>query len=110
MRNKMQLLKNVIEPPYALPLLGSAHLFCGKSTEELFTFMKIAFKPTQDQVMKAWIGPVLIVFLGNAEDAHIFLNSQHTIEKQFFYQFFENTGLFSGPGKRSYILIKPIHF
>lgn len=53
---------------------------------------------------KVWIGPKLILTVGYPKDVEKVLSAQGSLEKAFFYSFFEcNKGLISSPGQTQII-------
>uniref|UniRef100_A0A182JFN9 Uncharacterized protein n=1 Tax=Anopheles atroparvus TaxID=41427 RepID=A0A182JFN9_ANOAO len=83
--------------PRDYPLLGSAHLFFGKSTEEQFRCI-LDISNTYRSPCRVWLGPQLFVFIDNATDLQTVLNSPNCLEKADVYRFFQcELGLFSAP-------------
>ncbi|XP_052890475.1 probable cytochrome P450 313b1 [Anopheles moucheti] len=83
--------------PRDYPLIGSAHLFLGKSNEEQFRCI-LDITKTYQSPCRVWLGPKLFVFIDNADDLQTVLNSPHCLEKADVYRFFQcETGLFSAP-------------
>ncbi|XP_058060858.1 cytochrome P450 4C1-like [Anopheles bellator] len=86
-----------LDGPRDYPLIGSAHMFVGKSTEELFQCINDISK-TYRSPCRVWLGPKLFVFIDNAEDLQTVLTSGDCLEKADVYRFFQcEQGLFSAP-------------
>ncbi|XP_050069636.1 probable cytochrome P450 313b1 [Anopheles maculipalpis] len=86
-----------LDGPRDYPLIGSAHLFLGKSTEEQFRCI-LDISQSYQSPCRIWLGPKLFVFIDNADDLQIVLNSANCLEKADVYRFFQcETGLFSAP-------------
>uniref|UniRef100_A0A182KDL4 Uncharacterized protein n=1 Tax=Anopheles christyi TaxID=43041 RepID=A0A182KDL4_9DIPT len=85
--------------PRDFPLIGSAHLFFGKSTAEQFRCI-LDISKTYRSPCRIWLGPKLFVFIDNADDLQTVLNASQCLEKADVYRFFQcETGLFSAPAK-----------
>uniref|UniRef100_A0A182P4H5 Uncharacterized protein n=1 Tax=Anopheles epiroticus TaxID=199890 RepID=A0A182P4H5_9DIPT len=83
--------------PPDFPLIGSAHLFLGKSTEQQFQCI-LDITTTYQSPCRVWLGPKLFVFIDNADDLQTVLNASQCLEKAHVYRFFQcETGLFSAP-------------
>uniref|UniRef100_A0A182NMT9 Uncharacterized protein n=1 Tax=Anopheles dirus TaxID=7168 RepID=A0A182NMT9_9DIPT len=96
-RRKLFKLSSELAGPYDFPLIGSAHIFFGKSTAEQFRCV-LDISKTYRSPCRVWLGPKLFVFIDNADDLQVVLNSQHCLEKADVYRFFQcETGLFSAP-------------
>ncbi|KFB52028.1 AGAP002196-PA-like protein [Anopheles sinensis] len=81
--------------PKDYPLVGSAHLFLGKTTEEQFRCI-LDISKTYSSPCRIWLGPQLFVYIDNATDLQIVLNSPNCLEKADVYRFFQcELGLFS---------------
>ncbi|XP_049534888.1 cytochrome P450 4C1-like [Anopheles darlingi] len=86
-----------LEGPRDYPLIGSAHLFFGKSTEEQFRCI-IEISQSYRSPCRVWLGPKLFVFIDNADDLQTVLTSASCLEKADVYRFFKcEAGLFSAP-------------
>ncbi|XP_050091431.1 cytochrome P450 4C1-like [Anopheles aquasalis] len=86
-----------LDGPRDYPLIGSAHLFLGKSTEEQFRCI-IEISQTYRSPCRVWLGPKLFVFIDNADDLQTVLTSASCLEKADVYRFFKcEAGLFSAP-------------
>ncbi|XP_001662865.3 cytochrome P450 4C1 [Aedes aegypti] len=83
--------------PVSYPLIGSAHLFIGKTNEELFAILN-GFVKTYSSPCRGWLGPKLFVFIDNPEDIQVVLNSPNCLEKAEIYRFIRSlNGLFTSP-------------
>lgn len=83
--------------PVSYPLIGSVHLFIGKTNEELFAILN-GFVKTYSSPCRGWLGPKLFVFIDNPEDIQVVLNSPNCLEKAEIYRFIRSlNGLFTSP-------------
>ncbi|KAJ8727105.1 hypothetical protein PYW08_015502 [Mythimna loreyi] len=81
-------LGNVLPGPAGLPFFGNAHMAFGKEPDQL---VNIALKYAEQYgtVIRAWLGPKLIVFILDAEDIEVILSSHEHIDKSPEYRFFK---------------------
>ncbi|XP_062535698.1 cytochrome P450 4C1-like [Armigeres subalbatus] len=83
--------------PINYPLVGCGHLFFGKSNEKRFAIVNDLTR-TYPSPCRFWLGPKLFVFIDNAEDIQIVLNSPNCLEKAEPYRFIRSVrGLFTSP-------------
>ncbi|KAJ2950504.1 hypothetical protein O0L34_g8748 [Tuta absoluta] len=79
---------NALPGPREVPLLGNALMIVGKSPSELMHWA-LDFSKQFGNVIRIWLGSKLIIFLTDADDAEIILNSHIHIDKSPEYRFFE---------------------
>ncbi|XP_056642364.1 cytochrome P450 4g1-like [Diorhabda sublineata] len=80
---------NKFPGPKSIPILGNAHLAIGKSAAGIFDLvceMQAKLKVTTARV---WLGPRLIIGIGNADDAEVILGNSTHLEKSPDYALFE---------------------
>ncbi|KOB51759.1 Cytochrome P450 CYP4G48, partial [Operophtera brumata] len=76
-------LGNLIPGPMALPLFGNALLALGKRPERL------EYGEKYGNVVRGWLGYKLVIFLTDADDIEVILNSHIHIDKASEYRFFK---------------------
>ncbi|XP_053691291.1 cytochrome P450 4C1-like [Sabethes cyaneus] len=76
-----------IPGPFDWPLIGSIHLGIRYGPQEVFEYL-LQLLHTIKTPVRAWLGPVLIVFLDRPEHIAVILNSQHCVKRSKFYSFF----------------------
>ncbi|XP_028033176.1 cytochrome P450 4g15-like [Bombyx mandarina] len=81
-------LGNKLPGPMALPLVGNSLLILGKKAEDLVKYA-LDYSEKYGTVVRAWAGPKLVVFLTDANDVEVILNSQIHIDKSPEYRFFK---------------------
>ncbi|XP_075972264.1 cytochrome P450 4g15-like [Anticarsia gemmatalis] len=87
-KSRLYKMGNLLPGPETVPFFGNALLALGKSPDDLVKFaLSVAQK--YGSVVRAWIGSKLIVFLVDADDVEIILNSQVHIDKASEYRFFK---------------------
>ncbi|XP_039745735.1 cytochrome P450 4g15-like [Pararge aegeria] len=87
-QSKLYRLGNKIPGPLALPILGNALLVWGKSPEQLVR-VAVEYSNYYGNVVRAWLGSKLLIFLTDPNDVEVILNSQVHIDKATEYKFFE---------------------
>ncbi|CAH2062931.1 unnamed protein product, partial [Iphiclides podalirius] len=87
-QTKIFKLGNRLPGPSTVPLFGNALLAVGKKPDELIT-MGLDYIEKYGTVVRGWIGSKLVVFLCDADDAEVILNSHVHIDKSSEYRFFK---------------------
>ncbi|XP_075156973.1 cytochrome P450 4g1-like [Haematobia irritans] len=82
-----QLVKAMPSPP-RLPIIGHAHWFLTKSSEEILE-MVIQCGHTLGSPVCGWLGPIAIVFIAKPVDIEVVLSSDDHLEKSGEYQYFQ---------------------
>ncbi|XP_065361588.1 cytochrome P450 4d1-like [Calliphora vicina] len=72
--------------PKAWPLLGNAYLFLGVKPEDLVQIMANIFKD-YGKTVKLWLGPVLAIFMQDANDLEYILGTNNLLIKSQDYDF-----------------------
>ncbi|KAB0799096.1 hypothetical protein PPYR_06976 [Photinus pyralis] len=89
-----------IPGPKGWPLIGNA-LDCRGSAHEIFKTMYNYGEPYN--IMKIWVGPTLVIFIGDPRDAEMILSSTVHIDKSPEYRLFEpwlGNGLLISSGQK----------
>lgn len=88
-RNTRQykLTENIPSPPQ-VPLLGNALIVAGLTNAQIME-KGVGLLNKYGETMKAWLGPVLVVFLSNPDDIEIILGSSNHLEKSEEYRYFK---------------------
>lgn len=88
--------KNVPSIPCLfLPIIGHAHAFIGKLSEELFNLYN-DFLEKVETPSKSYIGPFLTINIDKPDDIKTVMTSPSCLDRPYFYQFLPNTnGLFT---------------
>uniref|UniRef100_T1HML2 Uncharacterized protein n=1 Tax=Rhodnius prolixus TaxID=13249 RepID=T1HML2_RHOPR len=84
-----------IPGPKPLPIIGNALIFSGiKSTEEAFKVITSLLNDysTEDGINRVWLGPKLVISLGNAKHIEKILSNPDALQRDDIYQ---RVGLFS---------------
>uniref|UniRef100_A0A1L8E432 Putative cytochrome n=1 Tax=Nyssomyia neivai TaxID=330878 RepID=A0A1L8E432_9DIPT len=88
--------------PPTLPFVGNAHILMGKTHSEIFEFV-LELSNGFGNVIRAFLGNSLVVFLTHPADIEIILNSQVHLDKSDEYRFFKpwlGDGLLISSGDR----------
>nr|QZK27654.1 cytochrome P450 monooxygenase CYP4G113 [Conogethes punctiferalis] len=87
-KSRLYKLGNKLPGPPAVPLFGNALLGLGVRPSDV---VKEALKYADQygEVVRAWLGPKLVVFLTDAADVEVILNSHVHIDKSSEYDFFK---------------------
>lgn len=80
--------------PVALPFIGNAYLFLGRSNEAVLNVLTLLVTKWPTPV-RFWLGPRFCVVANKPEDVQIVLNSPHCLDHAFIYDFLRP---FSGEG------------
>nr|BAM73805.1 cytochrome P450 [Bombyx mori] len=102
----MHKLAELLPGPAPIPIFGNALTLMRKSPHELVN-LALGYAQTFGNVVRVWLGSKLIVFLADADDIEIILNSHVHIDKATEYKFFkpwlgEGLLISSGPKWRSH--------
>nr|XP_021183869.2 cytochrome P450 4g15-like [Helicoverpa armigera]WRX06070.1 CYP4G10 [Helicoverpa armigera] len=81
-------LGNVLPGPRCVPFFGNGLLALGKQPDQVVKFC-LDLTKTYGTVFRAWVGSNLLIFLLDADDIEVILNSQIHIDKADEYRFFE---------------------
>jgi cytochrome P450 family 4 len=81
-------LANRIPGPPTLPFIGNAHELIGIESSQMIFEEAYKYQKEYGRVVRAWVGPKLVVFLSDPRDAEVILNSQVHIDKSDEYRFF----------------------
>ncbi|XP_013135274.1 PREDICTED: cytochrome P450 4g15 [Papilio polytes] len=87
-QSKLYKLGNKLPGPSAVPIFGNALLALGKKPDELVN-LGLEYIEKYGTVVRGWLGSKLVVFLCDADDAEVILNSQEHIDKASEYRFFK---------------------
>ncbi|XP_059618539.1 cytochrome P450 4g15-like [Phlebotomus argentipes] len=79
---------NALPGPPTLPFVGNAHILVGKNHSEIFEFV-LELSNGFGNVIRAFLGNSLVVFLTHPADIEIILNSQVHLDKSDEYRFFK---------------------
>nr|WKR34925.1 cytochrome P450 CYP4G354 [Monolepta hieroglyphica] len=82
-------LGNKIPGPTPIPIFGNAHLALGKSASGIFDYGLKRINDFKKDVLRIWVGPRLIVGIGNAEDTEVILGNSTHLEKSPDYHLFQ---------------------
>ncbi|CAH1103827.1 unnamed protein product [Psylliodes chrysocephalus] len=82
-------LGNQLPGPSTIPILGNAHMVLGLSASGIFDLVVRVYHELNCEVARLWLGPRLIVGIGNAEDAEVILGSNVHLEKSPDYKLFK---------------------
>lgn len=88
-RSHKALLGNKIPGPPTVPILGNALELIGiRDNMEVFD-RAYQYQKLYGGVIRGWVGPKLVIFLSDARDAEVILNSNVHIDKSVEYKFFK---------------------
>lgn len=81
------------------PVIGHGYLYLNKNESEIYETVTTYNKKCGTDCAKQWLGPELVVLLSDPDDIQTILNSQNSMEKAEFYNFFKcYFGLFTSAG------------
>lgn len=86
-RNRFVTMANKIPGPKGYPIIGNALEFVGKPADIFENLIKISSQ--YNNVIRAWIGPKLIVALFDPRDIELILSSQVHLDKSWEYDYFK---------------------
>ncbi|KAL0839732.1 hypothetical protein ABMA28_016375 [Loxostege sticticalis] len=87
-KSKLYRLGNKIPGPIAIPIFGNALLALGKKPSELVK-VGLEYAEKYGDVVRGWLGTKLVIFLNDAVDVEVILNSHVHIDKSSEYNFFK---------------------
>ncbi|XP_063530383.1 cytochrome P450 4g15-like [Cydia strobilella] len=79
---------NKLPGPMAVPIFGNALLALGKRPDDLVN-LGLQYGEKYGSVIRGWLGSKLIIFLTDADDVEVILNSHVHIDKASEYRFFK---------------------
>ncbi|XP_063379812.1 cytochrome P450 4g15-like isoform X2 [Cydia fagiglandana] len=79
---------NKLPGPMAVPIFGNALLALGKRPDDLVN-IGLQYGEKYGSVIRGWLGSKLIIFLTDADDIEVILNSHVHIDKASEYRFFK---------------------
>ncbi|XP_073962127.1 LOW QUALITY PROTEIN: cytochrome P450 4g15-like [Choristoneura fumiferana] len=86
--SRLHKMGNKLPGPSTVPIFGNALLALGKKPNELIT-MGLKYGEQYGNVIRGWLGSKLIIFLMDADDVEVILNSHVHIDKASEYRFFK---------------------
>ncbi|KAJ2950505.1 hypothetical protein O0L34_g8749 [Tuta absoluta] len=87
-KSRLYVLGNKIPGPMALPIFGNALLAIGKRPDQLVE-LGLQYAEKYGNVIRGWLGTKLVIFLTDADDVEVILNSHVHIDKSSDYRFFK---------------------
>ncbi|PSN49065.1 hypothetical protein C0J52_10593 [Blattella germanica] len=101
-RRRLRYLASKLPGPPTLPIFGNSLSFIGSSRK---IFQKnTSFLHQYGLCCRIWLGPILVVTIGNPQDVEIVLRNTKTFDKGWFYNFLKpwlGNGLITSKGKFS---------
>ncbi|KAI5634332.1 cytochrome p450 domain-containing protein [Phthorimaea operculella] len=87
-KSRLYVLGNKIPGPMALPIFGNALMAIGKRPDQLVE-LGLQYAEKYGNVIRGWLGTKLVIFLTDADDVEVILNSHVHIDKSSDYRFFK---------------------